>query len=116
MMLEEAKSFCDYLIVGLHTDPSLDRPGKNKPVQSLNERLIQLRAIKFVDLVLIYDTEDDLVALLSAIRPSIRILGSDYVGKRYTGDSLGIEVAYNSRNHGYSSSELRARIISIDSK
>ena len=110
MMLEEAKSFCDYLIVGLHTDPSTDRKNKNKPIQSLQERLIQLRAVKFVDLVVIYDTEDDLLSLLKAIKPSVRILGADYVDKPYTGDHLEIDIAYNSRNHGYSSSELRARI------
>ena len=110
MMLEEAKSFCDYLIVGLHSDPNIDRPEKNKPIQSLNERLIQLRAVKYVDLILIYDTEDDLVNLLKAIKPDMRIIGDDYRDKNFTGDNLGIELKFNSRNHEFSSSELRSRI------
>ena len=110
LMLEEAKSFCDYLIVGLHSDPSIDRPHKNKPIQSLNERLIQLRAVKYIDLVLIYDTEDDLINLLKAIKPNIRIVGDDYKDKKFTGDNLGIEIKFNSRNHNFSSSELRNRI------
>ena len=110
LMLEEAKSFCDYLIVGLHTDPSIDRINKNKPIQSLNERLIQLRAVKYVDLILIYDTEADLLKLLKAVRPDVRIVGADYVGKEFTGSDIDMEYAYNSRNHNFSSSELRARI------
>ena len=110
MMLEEARSFCDYLVVGLHSDPSTDRPEKNKPIQSLNERLIQVRAVKFVDLVLIYDTENDLLNLLKAIKPDVRIVGEDYRDKSFTGDSLGIETRFNSRNHNFSSSELRDRI------
>ena len=110
MMLEEAKSFCDYLIVGLHSDPNIDRPEKNKPIQSLNERLIQLRAVKYVDLILIYDTEDDLVNLLKAVKPDMRIIGDDYRDKNFTGDNLGIELKFNSRNHEFSSSELRSRI------
>lgn len=110
MMLEEARTFCDYLIVGLHTDPSIDRPEKNKPIQSLNERLIQLRAVKYIDLVLIYDTEIDLLNLLKAIEPDIRIIGYDYKDKNFTGDDLGIELKFNSRNHNFSSSELRDRI------
>lgn len=115
LMLQEAKSFCDYLIVGLHSDPSIDRKSKNKPIQSLEERLIQIRAVKFVDLVVIYDTEEELVKLLKAIRPSVRILGADYIGKSYTGDELDIEVVYNTRDHGYSSSELRSRIAAAGS-
>ena len=110
LMLEEAKSFCDYLIVGLHSDPSIDRLEKNKPIQSLNERLIQLRAVKYVNLILIYDTEDDLVNLLKAIKPDMRIIGDDYRDKNFTGDDLGIELKFNSRNHKFSSSELRDRI------
>ncbi len=110
LMLEEAKSFCDYLIVGLHSDPNIDRPHKNKPIQSLNERLIQLRAVKYIDLVLIYDTEADLINLLKAIKPNIRIVGDDYKDKKFTGDNLGIEIKFNSRNHNFSSSELRNRI------
>jgi len=110
LMLEEARSFCDYLIVGLHSDPTLDRSEKNKPIQSLNERLIQLKAVKFVDLVVIYDTEDDLIKLLKAIKPSARIIGADYVDKDFTGKNLDIDVKFNSRNHSFSSSGLRKRI------
>ena len=110
LMLEEAKSFCDYLIVGLHSDPTLDRSEKNKPIQSLQERLIQVRAVKFVDLVVIYDTEADLIGLLKALTPDLRIIGADYVDKRFTGDDLDIETKFNSRNHSFSSSELRKRI------
>ena len=110
LMLEEAKSFCDYLIVGLHSNPALDRPEKNKPIQSLSERMIQLMAVKYVDLILIYETEKDLIELLTAIKPDIRIVGADHRGNRYTGDDLCAETRFNSRNHNYSSSELRARI------
>ena len=110
LMLEEAKSFCDYLIVGLHSDPTLDRAEKNKPIQSLLERLIQVRAVKFVDLVVIYDTESDLVGILKALEPDLRIIGADYINKSFTGDDLGIETKFNSRNHSFSSSELRRRI------
>ena len=110
LMLEESKSFCDYLIVGLHSNPNIDRPEKNKPIQSLNERLIQLRAVKYVDLILIYDTEDDLLNLLKAIKPDVRIVGEDYRDKSFTGDNLEIETKFNSRNHKFSSSELRDRI------
>lgn len=110
LMLEEAKSFCDYLIVGLHSNPRIDRPEKNLPIQSLNERLIQVRAVKFVDLVVVYDTELELINLLKAIDPDYRIIGADYIGKDFTGSDLDIEVKFNSRDHGFSSSELRKRI------
>ena len=110
MMLEEAKSFCDYLIVGLHSNPQIDRPEKNKPIQSLSERLIQLRAVKYVDLVLLYDTEDELVQLLLAIKPDLRIVGADHEGKQFTGSELETEIKFNSRDHNFSSSELRNRI------
>lgn len=109
-MLEEAKSFCDYLIVGLHSDPTLDRSEKNKPTQSLSERMIQLMAVKYIDLILIYETEKDLIELLTAIKPDVRIIGADYIDKNFTGDDLGIETKFNSRNHSFSSSELRKRI------
>lgn len=114
LMLEEAKSFCDYLIVGLHSDPTIDRSEKNRPIQSLDERLIQLRAVKFVNLVVIYDTELDLINLLKAVKPNLRIIGADYIDKSFTGDDLGIEVKFNSRNHSFSSSGLRKRIQSAE--
>lgn len=109
-MLEEAKSQCDYLIVGLHTDPTLDRPAKNRPIQSTFERYIQLKGCRFVDEVIPYDTEADLLNLLKIVKPDIRILGVEYKDRDYTGKELGIKVYYNTRDHTYSSSELRKRV------
>ncbi|MBG17698.1 MAG: hypothetical protein CMB77_05020 [Euryarchaeota archaeon] len=80
----------------------------------MDERLIQLRAVKFVDLIVIYDTELDLINLLKAIRPNLRVIGADYIDKSFTGDDLGIEVKFNSRNHSFSSSGLRKRIQSAE--
>lgn len=110
LMLQEAKSVCDYLIVGLQTDPSLDRESKNSPVQSLEERRIQIEAVKYVDEVIIYETEKDLLALLKRLEPDIRIIGADHKGKPFTGHELDIELFFNSRNHSWSSSDLRRRI------
>lgn len=111
MMFKEARSVCDYLVVGLQTDPSIDRPDKNSPTQSLEERLIQLMAVKHVDEVRTYATEDDLVQLLIKLKPDVRIIGEDHKGKGFTGQELPIEIYFNSRDHGYSTSELRERII-----
>lgn len=110
LMLEEARSQCDYLIAGLHSDPNIDRKSKNKPIQALEERLIQLKAVKYVDLIVLYDTEGDLYRMLKAIKPDVRIIGADYVDKSFTGDDLGIDLFFNSRNHSFSSSGLRKRI------
>ena len=110
LMLQEAKSVCDYLVVGVQSDPNIDRPAKNKPVQSYEERIIMVKAIRYVDEVVLYNTEDDLVDLLRNLKPDIRILGSDWQGKKYTGWDLPIEPYFNSRDHGYSSSSLRKRI------
>lgn len=113
-MLEEAKAACDYLIVGLQSDPSLDRPEKNKPVQTYGERLIQLQAVRYVDEVIRYDTEADLLKLLESLRPDVRIIGADYLNRDFTGKQWcldnNVELFYNSRNHNYSSTELRERI------
>ena len=109
-MLEEARSVCDYLIVGLQSDPSLDRAHKNSPVQSMEERKIQLSAVKYVDEVVIYNTEQELYNLLIELQPDIRILGADHENKKFTGDDLDIELYFNSRNHSWSSSDLRKRI------
>lgn len=109
-MLEEAKKYCEYLLVGLHTDPTVDRPEKNKPVQSVEERIVQLRACKFVDGIVLYETEKELHTLLEVIKPNVRIVGADWRGKHFTGDDLPIQVIFNSRNHNYSSSELRKRV------
>jgi len=110
-MLKDAKSQCDKLIVGLQTDPTLDRPEKNKPIQSLEERKIQLEAVKYIDDIFVYDTEDSLMDLLKLVKPDIRILGSDYEDGRYfTGVELDIPIYYHKRNHSYSTSSLREKI------
>lgn len=116
MMLEEAKSYCDYLVVAIQSDPTLDRKTKNKPVQSYEERITMLRAIKYVDEVTYYDTENDLYELLKRIKPDVRVIGADWKGKEYTGHDLDIPVVFNSRNHGYSTSELRRRVYEAELK
>lgn len=111
LMLKDAKKQCDYLIVGLQTDPTLDRPKKkNKPTQSLEERKIQLEAVKYIDEIIIYKSENDLYKLLKKINPNVRILGNDYKNKQFTGDDLDIEIYYHKRNHNYSSTNLRKKI------
>lgn len=113
-MLEEAKSVCDYLIVGLQLDPSIDRAEKNKPVQSIIERYIQVSSCKFVDEVVPYITEKDLDEILRSFKIDVRIIGEEYRDKDFTGkaycEQKGIELYYNRRDHGFSSSELRKRI------
>ena len=110
LMLEECKRYCDYLIVGVQSDPSLDRQSKNKPVMSYDERIILVKSNKWVDEVVLYDTEDDLRRLLSLRRPDVRILGDDWIKKPYTGHDLPIKVVFVERDHGYSSTNLRHRI------
>ena len=112
IMLEYAKKRCDKLIVGLQTDPTIDRPEKNKPIQSLEERRIQLEAVRYVDEIFTYDTEEDLYKKLLFINPDVRILGSDYIGKSFTGDDLDIKIYYHDRNHNYSTTNLRKKIVS----
>ena len=113
-MLREAKSQCDYLICGLQLDPSLDRDIKNSPIQSMVERYIQLSAVKYVNEIVPYVTEKDLTDILSSYKINIRILGDEYKDRDFTGrdlcDRLGIGLYFNSRNHRFSSSELRNRI------
>ena len=111
IMLQYAKARCDKLIVGLQTDPT-DRPEKNGPIQSLEERRIQLEAVKYVDELFTYDTEEDLYKKLLFINPDVRILGSDYFGKSFTGDDLDIEIYYHKRKHNYSTTNLRKKIVS----
>ena len=111
-MLKDAKVQCDKLIVGLQTDPTIDRPEKNKPIQSYEERYIQLEAVKYVDEIIKYDTEEDLYKKLLDINPDVRILGSDYIGKSFTCDDLDIEIYYHERNHNYSTTNLRKNIVS----
>ena len=114
-MLSEAKNHCDYLIAGLQTDPTIDRPGqKNPPVQSIVERQIQLAACRYVDEVVVYQTEEDLVDLLLILPVDVRILGVEYQGLYFTGReecvNRGIELVFNGRNHSFSSSSLRRRV------
>lgn len=110
LMLEEAKMQCDYLIVGLQVDPTVDRPTKNKPVQSIVERHIQLEAVKYVDQIVVYNTEADLMDLLQILPIDIRIIGEEYRDKEFTGKELAIPIYYNRRAHRFSSSELRTRL------
>lgn len=115
LMLKEAKSKCDHLIVGLQSDPTIDRPEKNKPVQSLFERFVQLQAVKYVDEIVVYETEKDLLNILVSYPIDIRILGEEYRDKPFTGKDLSIELYYNTRRHSLSSSELRKRMYEANS-
>lgn len=119
-MLKEIKQQCDYLIVGLQVDPTVDRPSKNKPIQSIVERYIQLEAVKYVDEIVPYYTEKDLQDLLTVLPIDIRFVGEEYQDKDFTGKQYcldnNIELYYNSRRHGWSSSELRKRIFNVESE
>ena len=110
VMLEEAKNNCDYLIVGLQSDPTLDRSDKNKPVQSIYERFIQLNCIKYVDEVIPYDREATLVDILNTKPIDVRFVGEEYEEKQFTGSHLPIEIYYTSRQHTFSSTDLRKRV------
>ena len=114
VMLEEAKRHCDYLIVGLQTDPTIDRPGKNAPIQSVVERQIQLAAVKYVDEIVMYATERDLEDLLLTLPINIRIIREEYKSKSFTGKSIckdrNIKMVYNGRDHSFSSTSLRQRV------
>ena len=118
-MLSEAKNHCDYLICGLQTDPTIDRPDtKNKPVQSIVERQIQLAACRYVDEVVVYQTEQDLVDLLLILPINVRVLGVEYEGKAFSGEhechQRGIELVFNGRDHSFSSSSLRRRVVEAE--
>ena len=111
LMLEEAKTVCDYLIVCIQSDPSLDREEKNKPVQSIIEREIQVSGCRFVDEVIIYDTEADLLNIIDQVDWDVRILGEEYKDKDFTGRDQTLERChFNKRPHTFSSSELRERV------
>ena len=112
LMLEEAKTVCDHLIVAIQTDPSLDREAKNSPVQSIEEREIQVSACRYVDEVIIYDREADLIEMLDTLDWDVRILGDEYKDKEFTGRDKYLEKCYfNKRPHSFSSSELRERVV-----
>jgi len=119
-MLSEAKNHCDYLIAGLQTDPTIDRPDtKNHPVQSIVERQIQLAACRYVDEVVVYQTEQDLIDLLLILPLDVRVLGVEYKDKEFSGRMecirRGIELVYNGRDHSFSSSGLRRRVVESES-
>jgi glycerol-3-phosphate cytidylyltransferase len=118
IMLKEAKSQCDYLIVGLQTDPTIDRKEKNKPVQSVFERFVQLNACVYVDEIVVYATEKDLVDILLSYPIDVRILGNEYENKQFTGKSecmdRGIEFYFNKRDHSFSTTELRQRVVDAE--
>jgi len=114
-MLSDAKRHCDYLIAALQTDPTIDRPNtKNKPVQSIVERQIQLQAVRYVDEIVIYETEKDLEDILLTLPINVRILGIEYKDVEFTGKDIclkrNIEIVYNSRDHSFSTSDLRKRV------
>jgi len=112
LMLEEAKKQCDYLIVGLQTDPTIDRPTeKNKPVQSVFERWIQVESCKYVDKVIPYATEKELIDILLSYPIDVRILGEEYMQKNFTGHELPMEKYFNKRRHSFSTTELRQRVV-----
>jgi glycerol-3-phosphate cytidylyltransferase len=111
LYLKDAKSVCDHLIAALQEDPTIDRPHKNKPIQSLEERYVQLQTVKYVDEIVVYKTEHDLEILLETIKPNIRILGSDCRDKPITGYTYCTNIYYHDRSHGWSSSNLRERCL-----
>jgi glycerol-3-phosphate cytidylyltransferase len=120
-MLAEAKNHCDYLIAGLQTDPTIDRPDtKNRPVQSIVERQIQLAACRYVDEVVVYQTEQDLIDLLLILPIDVRILGVEYEDKDFTGRdecyARDIQLVYNGRDHSFSSSSLRKRVAAAEAE
>ncbi len=119
-MLKEAKAHCDWLVVGLQTDPTIDRPTKNKPVQSVTERYIQLAAVRFVDELIVYATEADLLDVLKSFPINIRFIGEEYKDKDFTGKDYcldnGIEIYYNRRQHSFSTTDLRKRVVDATAK
>jgi glycerol-3-phosphate cytidylyltransferase len=115
MMLEEARKQCEFLIVGLQTDPTIDRPNtKNKPVQGVFERWVQLKACKHVDQIVPYSTEQELRDILLSFSIDVRILGEEYQDKEFTGYDLPMEFYFNKRRHSFSTSGLRQRVIEAD--
>jgi glycerol-3-phosphate cytidylyltransferase len=115
MMLKEAKSQCDHLIVGLQMDPTIDRPTtKNKPLQTVLERFIQVQACKYVDEIIPYATEKELMDILTSYPIDVRIVGEEYRDKQFTGYQLPMSVYFNSRQHSFSTTELRQRLFEIE--
>jgi glycerol-3-phosphate cytidylyltransferase len=119
IMLEECKKYCDYLICALQVDPSIDRPEKNKPIQSLVERYIQLDSVQYVDKIIPYNTEEELITIFSSLDLNVRILGEEYKDKNFTAKDLclkrGIKLVYNKRDHDFSTTNLREKIYTQES-
>ena len=114
-MLRQFRLRCDKLVVGLQTDPSIDRPDtKVRPIQTVMQRIEMLEGIKYIDDILLYTTEDDLVMLLSEVRPNVRFLGEDWIDKEYTGRQLNIETVFLERDHDFSSTEFRKKLIQLE--
>lgn len=120
IMFEECKRHCDLLIVGLHSDPSLERMGKNRPIQSLYERYIQLMGCKYIDSVFPYETEEDLENIMAIENIQVRFVGEEYMGLQITGEKIcidkGIQIIHTSRKHSYSSKSLREKIYARSNK
>ena len=116
MMLKESKTQCDHLIIGLQTDPTIDRPEKNKPVQSVLERFIQVQACRYVDEIIPYATEKELMDILTSFPIDVRIIGEEYRDKQFTGYQLPMAVYFNSRQHSFSTTELRQRVLQANTR
>jgi glycerol-3-phosphate cytidylyltransferase len=119
-MLSEVKNHCDYLIAGLQNNAQWDRPEKNAPIQSIVERQIQLSAVRYIDEIVVYNTEKDLCDILLTLPIDVRILGVEYKEKEFTGKDIckqrGIEIIYNGRDHSFSSSSLRKRVVQAENE
>jgi glycerol-3-phosphate cytidylyltransferase len=118
-MLEECKKYCDYLICALQVDPTIDRPTKNKPIQSIVERYIQLDAVQYVNKIIPYNTEEELITILSSLDLDVRIIGEEYKDTDFTGKDVcikrGVKIVYNKRDHDFSTTSLRQRIYKQES-
>ena len=119
IMLEECKKYCDYLICALQVDPTIDRSEKNKPIQSLVERYIQLNAVQYVDKIIPYTTEEELISIFSSLDLDVRIIGEEYKDTEFTAKNIcqkrGIKLVYNKRDHDFSTTNLRERIYNQES-
>jgi len=119
IMLEECKKYCDYLICALQVDPTIDRPTKNKPIQSIVERYIQLDAVQYVNKIIPYNTEEELITILSSLDLDVRIIGEEYKDTDFTGKDVcikrGVKIVYNKRDHDFSTTSLRQRIYKQES-
>jgi glycerol-3-phosphate cytidylyltransferase len=116
LMLADAADQCDHLVVGLHIDPSIERPEKSKPIQTIDERMMILKAVRFVDTIVPYATEADLSTILYQLRPDVRILGSDWRGKEITAPDAAKRIHWHERKHNWSSSEMRRRVYEIENE